>query len=151
MTILFFLALFFCKRSICCLTVCKMGLSVFPTVVSTIKMEEYMYNSCIREFHVYRDNWSPFEGQMLDTARERGNPYDKYAVAVVLDSRTVRHIPVKILKTVAFFLKHSGKATCFFFFFFYLGFTALSRIFHLYRADRSSKVGENRRTRRKTT
>ena len=35
--------------------------------------------------------------------------------------------------------------------FFDLGFTALSRIFHLYRADRSSKVGENRRTRRKTT
>ena len=33
----------------------------------------------------------------------------------------------------------------FFFFFFYLGFTALSKIFHLYRADRSSKVGENRR------
>ena len=39
----------------------------------------------------------------------------------------------------------------FFFFFFDLGFTALSRIFHLYRTDRSSKVGENRRTRRKTT
>ena len=38
-----------------------------------------------------------------------------------------------------------------FFFFFDLGFMALSRIFHLYRADRSSKVGENRRTRRKTT
>ena len=32
-----------------------------------------------------------------------------------------------------------------------LGFTALSRIFHLHRADRSLKVGENRRTRRKTT
>ena len=42
-------------------------------------------------------------------------------------------------------------AVFFFFFFFDLGFTALSRIFHLYRADRSSKVGENRRTRRKTT
>ena len=38
-----------------------------------------------------------------------------------------------------------------FIFFLDLGFTALSRIFHLYRADRSSKVGENRRTRRKTT
>ena len=37
------------------------------------------------------------------------------------------------------------------FIFFDLGFTALSRIFHLYRADRSSKVGENRSTRRKTT
>ena len=39
----------------------------------------------------------------------------------------------------------------FFFFFFDLGFTALSRIFHLYRADRWSEVGENRSTRRKTT
>ena len=43
------------------------------------------------------------------------------------------------------------KRFSFFFFFFDLGFTALSRIFHLYRADRSSKVGENRSTRRKTT
>ena len=43
------------------------------------------------------------------------------------------------------------KQVLIFFFFFDLGFTALSRIFHLYRADRSSKVGENRRTRRKTT
>ena len=33
-----------------------------------------------------------------------------------------------------------------FFFFFDLGFTALSRIFHIYWADRSLKVGENRRT-----
>ena len=39
----------------------------------------------------------------------------------------------------------------FFLCFFYLGFTALSRTFHLYRADRSSKVGENWRTPRKTT
>ena len=30
---------------------------------------------------------------------------------------------------------------------FYLGFTALSRIFHLYRADWSSKVGENWKSR----
>ena len=34
-------------------------------------------------------------------------------------------------------------------FFFDLGFTALSRIFHLYHADRSSKVGENHLTIRK--
>ena len=51
--------------------------------------------------------------------------------------------------------KQCSKSHNFFFFFFFffldLGFTALSRIFHLYRADRSSKVGENRSTRRKTT
>ena len=39
----------------------------------------------------------------------------------------------------------------FFFFFFDLGFTTLSRVFHLYRADRSSKVGKNWRTLGKTT
>ena len=38
-----------------------------------------------------------------------------------------------------------------FFFFFDLVFTALSRIFHLYQADRSSKVDKNWRTRGKTT
>ena len=31
----------------------------------------------------------------------------------------------------------------YFILFFYLGFTALSRTFHLYRVDCSSKVGEN--------
>ena len=36
-------------------------------------------------------------------------------------------------------------------FFFFWSFTALSRIFYLYRADSSSKVGEKRRTWRKTT
>ena len=49
------------------------------------------------------------------------------------------------------FGKTSGIFFFFFFFCFDLGFTALSRIFHLYRANRSSKVGKNRRTRRKTT
>ena len=39
----------------------------------------------------------------------------------------------------------------FFLFFLDFGFTALSRIFHLYRADRSSKVGENWSIRGKTT
>ena len=34
---------------------------------------------------------------------------------------------------------------------FYLGFTALSRIFHLYQVDRSSKVSVNQRTRGTTT
>ena len=51
------------------------------------------------------------------------------------------HLRWRVIKTWGFF----------FVFVFDLGFTALSRIFHLYRADRSSKVGENRRTRRKTT
>ena len=41
---------------------------------------------------------------------------------------------------------HSFQILSLFFFFFDLGFMALSRIFHLYWADRSSKVGKNWRT-----
>ena len=50
----------------------------------------------------------------------------------------------------AIFQRDSTFVVHFFFFFFDLDFTALSRIFHLYQADCSSKVGENR-TRGKTT
>ena len=55
------------------------------------------------------------------------------------------------LSQLAFRFKRRNSILIFKIFFFDLGFTALSRICHLYRADRSSKVGENRRTRRKTT
>ena len=61
---------------------------------------------------------------------------------------------IELRAVIKFLTKVGVKANFFFFFFFFffdLGFTALSRIFHLYRAYRSSKVGENRRTRRKTT
>ena len=67
--------------------------------------------------------------------------YGKHVFAMFLNKRMAIHVN-HFLSYDDFF---------FFFFFFDWGFTALSRIFHLYRADRSSKVGENRRTRRKTT
>ena len=53
----------------------------------------------------------------------------------VLIDRTVRDAPVASIWVDTPYFEGC---------FFYLGFTALSRIFHLYRADRSSKVGENR-------
>ena len=56
----------------------------------------------------------------------------------VVDQGQVKSVEAKVLWVFFFFV-------CLF----YLGFTALSRIFHLYRADRSSKVGENRKTRGK--
>ena len=56
---------------------------------------------------------------------------------------------VKIFLKQLILVRRSKLILCFFCFFFYLGFTALSRIFHLYWADHSSKVGENRKTRGK--
>ena len=58
--------------------------------------EKYVLDSCIRGSHIYRDRWSPSEDQTLETAGERDNPYDKYAVAVVLNKVTVGHLPKEI-------------------------------------------------------
>ena len=45
-------------------------------------------------------------------------------------------------------MRSNGVLNVIFFFFFDLEFTTLSKIVHLHRVHRSSKVGENRRTRR---
>ena len=66
----------------------------------------------VRGFHVFRDIWTPLEGEILDTTREHNNPYDKYAVAVKKGQITVGHVPCEISKTVAFFIKHGGIVVC---------------------------------------
>ena len=75
-------------------------------------MLEYDNISCTRGFHVYRDIWNPIEGEILDTKRENNNPMDKYAIAVIKDGVVVGHVPRKISKVVAFFLKHGGTLKC---------------------------------------
>ena len=75
-------------------------------------MAFYEKEYSIRGFHIFKDVWTPVEGEILDTSRERNNPYDKYAVAVKKEQITVGHVPREISKTVAFFMKHGGIVTC---------------------------------------
>ena len=49
--------------------------------------------SCVRGYHVYKDIWGAAVGEELDCTRERGNPREAYAVAVVRNGRTVGHLP----------------------------------------------------------
>ena len=37
---------------------------------------------CVRAHHVYKDIWTPFEGETLSCEREEDNTADPYAVAV---------------------------------------------------------------------
>ena len=67
---------------------------------------------------------------------------------VSLSRISLLHPPVEIRKNNVLF-NLNFQFFFFVFVFFYFGFTALSRIFHLYRADHSSKVCEKWRTRRK--
>lgn len=75
-------------------------------------MSEYSYPSCIRGFHVYRNIWTPYEGEELTTKRETDNLFDKYAISVLKDDTVVGHVPKEISKLVAFFIKHGGMLKC---------------------------------------
>ena len=75
-------------------------------------MAGFRYDSCIRGFYVYKDVWNPVVGETLNAEREKNNPADKYAVSVMKDGNIVGHVPRKISKTAAFFLKHGGTLRC---------------------------------------
>ena len=46
-------------------------------------MNKFEVDSCIRGFHIYKETWTPSLGGEHDCQRERGNPQDPYAVAVM--------------------------------------------------------------------
>ena len=48
---------------------------------------EVSFYAVVRGFHVYQAIWTPTVGEALATQRERGNPEDSFAVAVM------QHLP----------------------------------------------------------
>jgi len=50
-------------------------------------------NSCVRGYHVYKDNWSAGIGEVLSCAKECGNRKDPYAVAIKREDSIVGHVP----------------------------------------------------------
>ena len=43
--------------------------------------EEYVLESAVRGFHVYKPTWTPVVGEELTAEREPGNSEDRFAVA----------------------------------------------------------------------
>lgn len=76
--------------------------------VSYNLMENFEAESCIRGFHIYKDNWLPVIGEQIKCIREDDNPRDRYAVAVVkttaVGDETVGHIPRCISAVCSSFL-----------------------------------------------
>ena len=73
---------------------------------SSVEQELFTYNldSGIRGYHVYKDTWDPFEGEILNTKHEIGNVMDKRAVAVLKTEVIVGHLPRENSK-VFFFMR----------------------------------------------
>ena len=52
-----------------------------------------MVDSCVHNFHIYRDVWTPATGEVLSCEREDGNPMDPYAVAIKRGNEVIGHMP----------------------------------------------------------
>ena len=62
--------------------------------IVTMSIDQFEVSSVIRGHHVYKHNWSPFNGEELTCLREEGNDKDRYAVAVTKSgSGVVGHVP----------------------------------------------------------
>ena len=91
--------------------------------------------------------WTNVESTIVDSSSRRNN-VESYLLSLFINILVCSSSMYKgYVKTTRLQSEHTWDIYCtctnfFFFFFFDLGFMALSRIFHLYRADRSSKVAK---------
>ena len=67
----------------------------------------------MRGHHIYQEEWEAAISEELQCEREKKNAKDPYsAVAVVRDNVIVGHLPRKISRTSALFIKRKGKIRC---------------------------------------
>ena len=61
--------------------------ALFDTSLMAASGNVYVHQveCCIRGYDVYHRIWHPTIGELLSTVRERDNPHDRYAVAVLED------------------------------------------------------------------
>ena len=71
-------------------------------------MAVYKLRWCVRGYHVYKEDWDAEIGDELVCKMETGNVKDPYAVAVIRKKKVVGHLPRKISRITALFLKRKG-------------------------------------------
>ena len=75
-------------------------------------MSEFIIDSTIRGFHVYKSLWTPEISEELSTVRETSNTHDHFAVAIWKGTLTIGHVPAEISKVCWFFLRRGGTIKC---------------------------------------
>ena len=70
-----------------------------------MSIDQFEVSSVIRGHHVYKHNWSPFNGEELTCLREEGNDKDRYAVAVTKSGSGIS-------AACALFLQRGGSICC---------------------------------------
>ena len=72
----------------------------------------FEFQSYIIGHHLYKDIRTPILDEKLATNKEKSNPHDKFAVAVVRDDHIVGHVPKDFLKLCASVMLSGGKINC---------------------------------------
>ena len=67
--------------------------------------DRYSFDSFVRGHHVYKDIWTPTIGESLHCMRELLNKEDKYAVAIIKDTKVVGHVPLSYSRHLSQFLQ----------------------------------------------
>ena len=78
----------------------------------TALMETFQMESCVRGYHIYKELWEATIGENLECQRERDNPSDTYAVAVKKGGTVVGHLPRRLSRLCALFIRRGGAITC---------------------------------------
>ncbi len=74
--------------------------------------EEQTIETCVRGYHVYKADWTPVLGEIMNCEREPDNRKDRYAVAVKREGETVGHLPKKYSRIFSLFLRRGGLISC---------------------------------------
>ena len=72
------------------------------------EVESFTIDSMIRGYHVYKDVWSSFIGEVLYCRRDIRNHHDPFAVAMCKGTTVVGHVPRKISAVCYVFLGKTG-------------------------------------------
>ena len=75
-------------------------------------MYKYQLQWCVKGYHTYKEEWEAAVGEELKYEREKNNVKNPYAVVVVRENVIVGHLPGKISRISAFFLKWQSKISC---------------------------------------
>lgn len=72
-----------------------------------------LHESVIHGHHIFKEIWTPQDGEILELQQEPSNYHDAYAVALVKNHSTiVGHVPKENSRTFWYFINRSGRIYC---------------------------------------
>ena len=86
--------------------------------IPIVLIKSYEMEAFVMSHHLYKEKWTPFVGEKLDTTTQPNNVEHKYAVVVFQEGKkkVIDHLPLgksgKFAKTIFYFLKAAKENRC---------------------------------------